>query len=114
VRVRARPDEVQEFLGLPGRREDDGEQVGDGHGHEDHVSGRPHVLLAQHDDDEYVGQEGDGQDERHDVAVDGEGELGRAVPRGAVDEVALAAVPTLSQGMHLREPNLSLPFEFPR
>ena len=48
---------------LPGRREDDGEEVRDGHGHENQVGRGPHVLLAQHDYDQDVGQEGHGLEE---------------------------------------------------
>ena len=50
----------QSFI-LPRSWEDDGEEVGDCHRHEDHVGGRAHVLLAQHDYDQDVGEEGDGE-----------------------------------------------------
>ncbi len=42
------------------------------------------------------------QDERHDVAIDGECQLRRPVPGGAVDEVALTCVPALAQRVNLR------------
>ena len=50
----------QSFI-LPRSWEDDGEEVGDCHRHEDHVGGRAHVLLAQHDYNQDVGEEGDGE-----------------------------------------------------
>ena len=47
-------------MSSPWRWEYDCEQIRDGHRHEDEVGGRAHVLLAQNDDDQDVGQEGDG------------------------------------------------------
>lgn len=60
------------------------------------------MLLAQDDDDENVGEKGHGQDHRHDEPVNWHGQLGRAVPRGTVDVVALALVPTIPQDMDLK------------
>ena len=85
----------------PRRGEDDGEQVGDGHGHEDEVGGGARVLLAQHDDDQDVGEEGHGQDDRHHVPVDRHGQLPRPIPRRAVDVVAVAGVPAGPQRVEL-------------
>ena len=59
------------------------------------------MLLAEDDDDEDVGEEGDGQDHGHDEAVDGEGELRGSAPRGTVDVVALAGVPARAQRVDL-------------
>lgn len=41
--------------------EQQGEHVGQGHGHEHHVCGRAHVPLGQDDHDERVGDDGDQQ-----------------------------------------------------
>ncbi len=59
------------------------------------------MPLWEHDDDEDVWQEGDGEDGGHDEAVDGDGQLPRAVPGRAVDVVAAALVPALAQGVNL-------------
>ena len=59
------------------------------------------MLLTQNDDDEDVGEEGHGKDGRHDEAIDGNSQLGRAVPGRAVDVVALALVPAVAQDVHL-------------
>ena len=83
------------------------------------------MLLAQHDDDQDVGEEGDRlregealvkddddgvappstsythQDDRHDVAVDGDGQGRRAVPGGAVNVVAASLVPTFAKWVQL-------------
>lgn len=60
------------------------------------------MLLAEDDDDQDVGEEGHGQDDRHHVAVDRHGQLPRAVPRGAVDVVAVAVVPAGTERVQLR------------
>ena len=85
----------------PRRREYDGEQVRDGHRHEHEVGRGPHVLLAEHDDDQDVADERDGEDQRHHEAVDRHREVAGAVPRGAVHVAAATRVEALAQRMNL-------------
>jgi len=55
----------------PRGRKQEREHVGQGHGHEHHVSGRAHVPLGQHDHDQRIGHDGYQQQERHDEPVHG-------------------------------------------
>ena len=61
------------------------------------------MSFAEYDDDKDVGEESDGQDDRHDVAVDGHGQGGRTVPCRAVDVVTVTFVPTTAERMNLKQ-----------
>ena len=67
----------------PRRREEQGEHVGEGHGHEHGVGGSAHVPLGQHHHDQCVGDDGDHQQEGHHIAVHGlcvaDGQLARHI-----------------------------------
>jgi hypothetical protein len=54
----------------PGRREEQGEHVRQGHGHQHCVGGRAHVPLGQHHHDQRVGDHGHHQQKGHHVAVE--------------------------------------------
>lgn len=56
--------------------------------HQHEVGGRGHALLAQHEDDQRVGDDGDDQQEGHAVAVEGH----RVVEGGVAGEVPVAHV----------------------
>ena len=66
------------------------------------IGGRSHMPLAQHDNDENVGEEGEGQYDGHDVAVDGHRQVGRAVAVGSVDVVTSAFEKAIVQRMNLQ------------
>lgn len=61
----------------PRSGEEESEHVRQSHRHEDCVGRRPHVPLGQDHHDEGVGDDGDEEEKRHDVAVHGLGELDR-------------------------------------
>ena len=46
-------------------------------------------MLAQHYDDENVGKKGDGDYEGHEVPVNWKSQLGRPLPRRAVDVITV-------------------------
>lgn len=48
----------------PRSREDEGEHVAQGHGRQDEIRGRPHVLLREDEDDQRVGA-----DRHHDWEI---------------------------------------------
>ena len=53
----------------PRRREEQGEHVGEGHGHEHGVGGSAHVPLGQHHHDQCVGDDGDHPQGGHHITV---------------------------------------------
>ena len=84
-------------------RTKDCQQVRNGHGHENHVRGCSHVLFAEDYDDQEVANDGENEDDRHDVSVDGDGQRCRPIPCRPVDVVAGLLVEASSQGMDLQE-----------
>ena len=55
---------------VPGRWQQDRQQVTHRHRHQHRVGGGPHGRPGQHDDDDRVGDEGDQHQDGHQVAVD--------------------------------------------
>ena len=74
----------------PGGGEEDGEEVTGGHGEEDRVGGGLHAGLAQDNDGEAVGEEGDQHEEGHHEAIQGLHQVQGAKPGGGVHHVAAA------------------------
>ena len=74
---------VIEFYGtlyLPGLWAKYSQQIGDSHGHENHIGWRSHMLFTEDDDDEDVTNHGKNENDRHDVAVNGHRQGGRPIP----------------------------------
>ena len=82
----------------PGGREEERQHVAQGHGHQNEIGRRPHVLLWQDEDDQRIGDDGHDHQERHYVTVEGQGvadvqirrdvHVARRVQRGAPVETS--------------------------